>query len=116
MGYGLAIYVDRHFGTLLFALPNLGRLRQAKLAAQASPTKVESAVPVANTGKPRPRQIAAVVASPASNGATLKDATAGATEEDVENIRVGNEEFRSQVAKAKTSELNAGSAVAGVAG
>lgn len=116
MGYGLAVYVDRHFGTLVFALPNLGRLRQANLAASASPTKVESGVPAASTAKPSAPQTAAVVAPPFDSGATPKDATVEAAAVDEGNVLAGIEEFRSQLAKMNASEPNSESAVAGATG
>jgi hypothetical protein len=107
LGYGLAIYVQRQFGTLK---PSCGPLRSKMSEATAVPesvvevTKVQSPVVAdinkANAPKKQEAKPAETRATPSGG---LAEEASGLPSMDEENVLAGIEEFRSQLAKMNVS-------------
>jgi hypothetical protein len=106
MGYGLAVYVNRHFGTPALGRPALGRPKSAAppasqipVAAEDLPTVSRATVEemidseVAESADPEPIEI---------GGASTPE-VASNEPVDEENVLAGIEEFRSQLAKMNAS-------------
>jgi hypothetical protein len=100
LGYGLAVYVNQNFGTLLFALPKRRKVKPGAtvdsseaIAAVATPPS-QPATKLESTNE----QSMSVAASdtPASEIAASEPV-------DEENVLAGIEEFRSQLAKISES-------------
>lgn len=104
LGYGLAVYVNRHFGTLIFTRPkNRKAIPQAvvefpeTIAAVAAPPSqptahIESA--------PEPQMsVSATQGIQAKSSESPVTEIAASEQVDEENVLAGIEEFRSQLAK-----------------
>lgn len=106
IGYGLAVYIDRQFGTLI---PQRGRGKDSVPAEPEAltvpPAPVVSVKQAATTKQSEP-------ATP-TPAAVPAEPTAGLPPVDEENVLAGIEEFRSQLAKMNvTSEESAEGAAA----
>lgn len=100
LGYGLAVYVNRNFGTLKFAFPK--KQKSTPIAV------VESSQTVEAVGTPA-IQPAAKLESKTEQSMSVAASESPATEiaasepVDEENVLAGIEEFRSQLAKISES-------------
>ena len=101
LGYGLAIYVNRNFGTLVFTLP---KKRKVKPGATVDSSEAVAAVatlpsqPIAQI-ESTPEQVisaAGIIETPATEIAVSDQV-------DEEHVLAGIEEFRSQLAKISES-------------
>ncbi len=103
LGYGLAIYVNRHFGTLLLSRSKSPAAAQQKIADSPSIVQLAEELPTsAPTTMSTTLDQGAVEAQP---GAVKAPAAESAASEpvDEENVLAGIEEFRSQLAKMNTA-------------
>jgi hypothetical protein len=119
LGYGLAIYVHKHFGTLMYrrkpkvvtaAISQV--TASGEMAAAAVSVSGEAPAPVA---PPAPAPVVAeAAASPAPTEVVAKAETAAIEVQaesdtvDEENVLAGIEEFRSQLAKMSENPMNEG--------
>lgn len=97
LGYGLAVYINRHFGTLVVSRKKVQASTESETTAtenenRASAKIEDLAQPIEPTLTPE-RQIATPMAHLDSN----EPASAAAVDE--QNVLAGIEEFRSQLAK-----------------
>jgi hypothetical protein len=112
LGYGLAIYVHKHFGTLMYrrkpkavaaAISQVTSAGEVATAA-VSPTG-EAPAPVASSAPAAGPVVAEAAAPPAQAEVAAKAETAAVEVQaesdtvDEENVLAGIEEFRSQLAK-----------------
>lgn len=90
LGYGLAIYVNRHYGTLLLSRASSSAALQQKVADHPSVVQLTEELPTL-----APTNVSAIL-----DQASAKTAACGQVDE--ENLLAGIEEFRSQLAKMNT--------------
>lgn len=114
LGYGLAVYVNQKFGTLVFALP---KKRKAKPHSSAELSEADAEVAPVSTqpiSRPAatPEQQASAAAPPSlAAESSVSPVTAIAASADIsasepvdeQNVLAGIEEFRSQLAKMSVS-------------
>ncbi|MDZ4656736.1 MAG: hypothetical protein SH868_04060 [Bythopirellula sp.] len=91
LGYGLAIYVNRHFGTLLLSRSKSPAAAQQKTAEPPPVEKLAEDLPT----------LAPTAVSVIAEQAATKPAASEPVDE--ENVLAGIEEFRSQLAKMNTA-------------
>lgn len=102
LGYGLAVYVNRHFGTLLLSRSKSTVASQQSVAdTQPAAQRAEELPTLA------PTAVSAVVeqavAETLVEAQPVADETAASEPADEENVLAGIEEFRSQLAKMSTA-------------
>ncbi len=87
LGYGLAIYVNRHYGTLLLSRSKLA------IASQEKPADLQSVVQLAEELPTLAPTFVDVIAEQAVTKPIMSEPV------DEENVLAGIEEFRAQLAK-----------------
>lgn len=102
LGYGLAVYVNKHYGTLMFRRDRVAAKTQA--AGQVAPVAAQVVVePIARSHDAVSAILKQEIAEPQGMGSESSTATSvetAATEPvDEENVLAGIQEFRSQLAK-----------------
>ncbi len=108
LGYGLAVYVNRNFGTLILALPKKQKATpvvKVKSSETVAAVATPSSQPTAQLDS-TPEQVVDVAASqsvPEEHDVTPATEIAAIEPVDEENVLAGIEEFRSQLAKMSAS-------------
>jgi hypothetical protein len=103
LGYGLAIYIDRHFGTLLLSRSKSTVTPQQEVADSPLVAQLAEELPTLAPKAVRAVVKQAVVEAPPTAAKAPAAETAASEPVEEENVLAGIEEFRSQLAKMNTA-------------